>query len=95
MGGTDKGLQTVFSNYNQYGRDGVKKFGSGFYVQSFAAGFSAGGLKEGFSIGFKALEEIIPDSDFSIFSVGLNSIGSDITKKIALTSMNKEYKLYL
>jgi hypothetical protein len=64
FGGTEKGLQTVLSNYNQYGKDGIKKFGSGFYGQSFAAGFFAGSLKEGFSIGFKTLEEIIPDSDF-------------------------------
>ena len=83
------------SNYNQYGKDGIKKFGSGFYGQSFAAGFFAGSLKEGFSIGFKNLEEIIPDSDFSILSVGLNSVGSDVTKKMVLTSMNKEYMLYL
>jgi RHS repeat-associated protein len=95
FGGTEKGLQTVMSNYNQYGKDGIKKFGSGFYGQSFAAGFFAGGLKEGFSIGFKALEKMIPDSDLSILSVGLNSVGSDITKKMVLTSMNKEYKLYL
>ncbi len=96
-GGTEKGLQTVFNNYDLYGRDGIKKFGAGFYWQSFAAGALAGGLKESISWGFDEISDKVNSNkvDLSIFSVGLNSIGSDITKKIALKSMNYDYKLYL
>jgi len=65
-------------------------------VQSFAAGFISGGLKSTVDLDFDAINKInIYGLDLSIFSVVLDSIGSDVTKKIALTSMNEEYKLYI
>ena len=98
--GTEKGLQTVFNNYDLYGKDGIKYFGKDFYLQSFAAGAIAGGLKEwaGNAIGDweKKLNQASPGKyDFSLFSVGLSSVGADVTKSFALKSMNKDYKIYI
>jgi len=99
--GTEKGLQTVFNNYDLYGKYGIKRFGAKFYWQSFAAGFAAGGLKEWGGNAISNWEYKLngfPSSgkyDFSLFSVGLSSIGADITKGIALKSMNEEYKIYI
>jgi hypothetical protein len=99
--GAEKGLQTVFNNYDLYGKDGIKKFGAGFYWQSFAAGFAGGALKEGMGNLLTGMEKTLngePSSgkyDFSVFSVGLTSVGADVSKSFALKSMNKEYKLYV
>ena len=72
--GTEKGLQTVFNNYDLYGKDGIKRFGSRFYWQSFAAGAIAGGLKEwgGNAISnweYKLNKPVPGTYDFSLFSV--------------------------
>ena len=99
--GTEKGLQTVFNNYDLYGKDGIKKFGAGFYWQSFAAGFAGGALKEMGSNLSTGLQDRINEkmvkggADFSLFSVSLSSVGGDITKSFALKSINKEYKIYI
>jgi len=98
--GTEKGLQTVFNNYDLYGKNGIKRFGSGFYWQSFAAGFAGGALKELSANTFANWQNTLngePSSgkyDFSLFSVGLSSVGGDITKGLAL-KLNKEYKIYI
>ena len=101
-GGTEKGLQTVFNNYDLYGKDGIKYFGKDFYWKSFAAGFAGGDLKElsgnlitNFENDLNVDNPINPQYDFSLFSVGLTSISGDVTKKLSLKSMNKEYKIYL
>jgi hypothetical protein len=93
----EKGIQTVFSNYNQYGEKGTKLFGKNFYWQSFGAGAVAGLFKETNSFFFSNLEDVLINSsvDFSILSVALNSYTTDVVKKLQLTSMNKEYKIYL
>jgi len=98
--GTEKGLQTVFNNYDLYGKDGIKKFGAKFYWQSFASGFAAGGLKEwgGNAISnweYKLNKPVPGTYDFSLFSVGLANVGADVTKSIAMKSMNKEYNFYI
>ena len=98
--GTEKGWQTVFNNYDLYGKNGIKSFGSGFYWQSFAAGFAGGALKELSANTFANWQNTLngePSSgkyDFSLFSVGLSSVGGDITKGLAL-KLNKEYKIYI
>ncbi len=100
MSGTEKGFQTVFNNYDLYGKDGIKKFGGGFYWNSFAAGF-AGGAAKGImgNLGFNLENKLNASSpgtyDFSVFSVGLSSITGDLTKSLALKSINKEYKIYV
>ena len=95
-GGTEKGLQTVFNNYDLYGKDGIKYFGAKFYWQSFAAGAIAGGLKESIDFGFKSINDLrVKGLYLSVFNVGLNNVGADVTKKFALKSMNEEYKIYI
>ncbi len=102
MSGTEKGFQTVFNNYDLYGKDGIKKFGGGFYWNSFAAGFAGGAVKgvasnliSGLQNNLNALPGGAGKYDFSLFSVGLSSVGGDITKSLALKAMNKEYKTYI
>jgi hypothetical protein len=92
--GTEKGLQTVFNNYDLYGKDGIKKFGAKFYWHSFAEGFVGGGLKEGLGWGFDEIKGF-KTSGFEVGTNGLNSVAGDVTKKVLLKSMSKEYKNYL
>ena len=92
--GTEKGLGTVFNNYDLYGKDGIKRFGSRFYWQSFAAGFAGGAIKDGLGIGFNKIKGFA-ESGFPVGTIGLNSVAGDVTKKILLKSMSKEYKNYL
>ena len=73
--GTEKGLQTVFNNYDLYGEDGIKKFGAKFYWQSFAAGFAGGAIKDGLGIGFNKIERF-KESGFQVGTIGLNSVAA-------------------
>jgi RHS repeat-associated protein len=90
----EKGAQTTMSNYNQYGKYG---FGGDFMWKSLAAGAAAGALKGLGDAGFEWLDKKIdnPLSDLSPFSISLLNTGSDVTKKLMLKSMSKEYKEYL
>jgi hypothetical protein len=94
VGGAEKGFQTVFNNYDLYGRDGIKYFGSGFYWKSFVAGALAGGLKEGIDWRLDKIRNF-KESGFQVGTIGFNSVAADVTKKIALKSMSKDYKKYL
>ena len=71
-----------------------RKGGSGFYLQSFAAGFAGGAIKDVLGIGFNKIIGFA-ESGFPVGTIGLNSVAGDVTKKILLKSMSKEYKNYL
>ena len=98
VSGVEKGTQTVMANYDEYGNSAYKKFGKSFYWNSFGAGFAGGFLKgAGGGLLFDAEDDLNPrfgpkTYDFSLFSVGFANVGGDITKKLALKSMNKSYK---
>ncbi len=77
-----------------YGKDCIKKFGAGFYWKSFAAGFAGVRLKEGLGWGFDQIESF-KESGFQVGTIELDSVAADVTKKILLKSMSKEYKNYL
>lgn len=102
LGGVEKGVQSVFSSYNQYGPGAAKKFGRGFYGQQFAAGFAGGFLKGAGGAGLTWLQNELNQNsltnlnfNLSLFNVGGLSIGADYTKKFVAKSLNKEYKKYL